>query len=332
MIALQLVHRSAKAGLPFTIRTLQVAVGARPFSTGITLSQGRVANKLAIVTGGAHGIGKATATLFAAEGATVIIADRDTQSGAAVARLIRERGGKAEFIKCDVSDESSVESLMVKAAEIGNGNIHALVNVAGVDIIAKLEDTSTDRWDRVMTVNLRSVFLTCRYALPYLKAAERSSIVNISSIQAHRGFSGYPGYAATKAGILGFSRQIAVDYAQYGIRVNSVSPGPVVTDLAATSVAHEPDFPPLESAGAPDIVASEKSAVELDPPFDPTPRLFTASIPMDIAYPILWLTSDEAAAVTGTEFVIDGGFTIKGIASLQHGHDPAKSATMAEPT
>jgi len=136
--------------------------------------------------------------------------------------------------------------------------------------------------------------------------------------------------AATKAGILGFTRQIAVDYATAGIRVNAVSPGPVTTDLGKTSVDNEPDFPPLGAAGAPDIAAQETGDVELPPPFDPTPRLFTASIPLDIAYPILFLASDESAAMTGVDMPVDGGFGIKGIASLAPGHDPAQAATMAE--
>ena len=114
-------------------------------------------------------------------------------------------------------------------------------------------------------------------------------------------------------------------------RVNAVSPGPVTTDLGATSVQNEPDFPPLGSAGAPDIAAEDSGDVELPPEFDPTPRLFSPSIPMDIAYPILFLASDESAAMTGIDVPVDGGFSIKGIASLAPGHDPALAATMAEP-
>ena len=180
-----------------------------------------MAGKTAIVTGAAHGIGKATATLFASEGARVILADRDVDIGTAVAELITAQGRQgrepATFVECDVSDEDAVKQLIEVAQLAGGGQIDALVNVAGVDIIAKLEDTEPDRWDRVMQVNLRSVFLTSRAALPYLRAAGRSAIVNVSSIQGSRGFSGYPGYAATKAGILGFTRQIAVDYATAGI-------------------------------------------------------------------------------------------------------------------
>ena len=112
--------------------------------------------------------------------------------------------------------------------------------------------------------------------------------------------------------------------------MNAVAPGPVVTDLGATSKALEPDFPALGPAGAPDIVAAKPNAVTLDPPFDPTPRLFTASCALDVAYPILWLASDEAAAITGTTLTVDGGFTIKGIASISPGADPAMAATMTE--
>ena len=113
-------------------------------------------------------------------------------------------------------------------------------------------------------------------------------------------------------------------------RVNAVSPGPVTTDLGKTSLQNEPDFPPLGDAGAPDIAAEDSAQVEL-PQFDPSPRLFCASDPMDIAYAIIFLASDESAAMTGIDLPVDGGFSIKGIANLQEGHDPAAAATMAEP-
>ena len=116
-----------------------------------------------------------------------------------------------------------------------------------------------------------------------------------------------------------------------GIRVNAVSPGPVVTDLGATSLANEPQFPPLSVAGAPDIAAAAKPVVTLDALDDITPRLFENSLPIDIAYPILWLASDEAAAVTGVDLPVDGGFSIKGIASVAPGSDPAKASQMCEP-
>lgn len=165
---------------------------------------GRLAGKTAIVTGGAHGIGKATATLFASEGAHVVLADRDVPTGQKVAALIAAQSDQTQqilFVECDVSEENAVEHLIDVAKDVGGGKIDALINVAGVDIIAKLEDTEPDRWDRVMSVNLRSVYLTCKTALPYLRGAGRASIVNVSSIQASRGFSGYPGYAATKVSL-----------------------------------------------------------------------------------------------------------------------------------
>ena len=113
-------------------------------------------------------------------------------------------------------------------------------------------------------------------------------------------------------------------------RVNAVSPGPVTTDLGKTSLQNEPNFPPLGAAGAPDIAAEDSPHVKL-PLFDPSPRLFCASDPMDIAYAIIFLASDESAAMTGIDVPVDGGFSIKGIASLREGHDPAVAASMAEP-
>jgi NAD(P)-dependent dehydrogenase (short-subunit alcohol dehydrogenase family) len=285
-----------------------------------------MAGKTCIVTGAAHGIAKAVATLFASEGGHVVLADRDVAAGIEVTKLLKDRNYSAHFVECDVSSEDAVKKMVDAAQKIGGGKIDALVNVAGVDFIAKLEDTELDRWNRAFQVNLTSMFLTTRASLPYMKNAGRSSIVNVSSIQADRGFSGYPAYAATKGGAVSFSRQLSVEYTSFGIRVNAVSPGPVITDLAATSVANEPDFLPLGPAGANNIVA-EPAEIEL-PQFDPTPRLFEASQPMDVAYPIMWLASDEAAAITGINLTVDGGFTTKGIAAVTEGTDPAVASTM----
>jgi len=293
---------------------------------------GRLLGKTCVVTGAAHGIAKAVAQVFAAEGASLLLADRDAAAGAAVTDLLCRDGANALFVDTDVSDEGSVQRMIDAGMELGGGKIDGLVNVAGVDIIARLEDHSTARWDRVMDVNLRSVFLTCRAALPALKAARHAAVVNVSSIQAVRGFSGYPGYAATKAGIIGLSQQLAIDYAADGIRVNVVSPGPVVTDLAYTSALHEGEqFPALGPAGAPDIAAETPPEIQLHPPHDRSPRLFKPSECTDIAYPILWLVSDEATAITGTTLTVDGGFTIKGVASLAPGHEPALASQMAQP-
>lgn len=173
------------------LRHFATALGAVPSSSA---AGRRMGGKTTIVTGAAHGIGKATATLFAREGAHVILADRDVLAGQTVAELIAAQSDQDQhivFVECNVSEEDDVNDLIDVAQAVGGGKIDSLVNVAGVDIIAKLEDTEPDRWDRVMTVNLRSVFLTCKSALPYLTAAGRASIVNVSSIQASRGFSGY---------------------------------------------------------------------------------------------------------------------------------------------
>lgn len=202
------------------------------------MATGRLVGKTCVITGAAHGIAKATAQLFVAEGASVLLADRDAVAGERVAWLLREQGATAQFVETDVSDEIAVGRMIDAGRDLGGGKvfpsvhiplllcrlfsrhapsiipplrlsrttlahitsvpspcptsrtikIHGLVNVAGVDIIAKLEDHTAARWDRVMDVNLKSVFLTCRAALPSLRAAGHSAIVNISSIQAARGF------------------------------------------------------------------------------------------------------------------------------------------------
>lgn len=141
-----------------------------------------------------------------------------------MAAAINSQGGVAVFAECDVSSESSINAA-VEAVAQGLGGLNILVNVAGVNIMATVTDTEIERWDRAQHVNLRSVFLASKAALPHLMAGGPSSIVNTSSVQATRGVPNFPSYAASKAGMQGLSRQMAVDYAQHAVRINCVSPG-----------------------------------------------------------------------------------------------------------
>lgn len=202
--------------------------------------------------------------------------------------------------------------------------------------MATVTDTEIERWDRAQNVNLRSVFLSSKAALPHLMAGGRSSIINTSSVQATRGVPNFPSYAASKAGMQGLSRQMAVDYAQHAVRINCVSPvrnyarftvqgirvdefhtkdahaqGGIETGLNANSQMLEQDF--LPKTAAPVRNQMERDTAEADDislEFDPTPRLFVSGLPIDVAYMILFLASDESGHITGQNLMVDGGSSI----------------------
>ena len=192
-----------------------------------------------------------------------------------------------------------------KAAELSGSEYYGPIATL-VDVIdAKLEDTSLPRWQRTMAVNTTGAYLCCRAALPHLIEAGQGSIVNISSVQATRGFSRCSAYAASKAAMLGMARSLASELAPHRIRVNCISPGPVATRFGHNCRRLEPEFFRDKWADAGDAV------VPTPEPFDPTPRLLTSALPIDIAQAALFLASDEAACITGHDLVVDGGLSIK---------------------
>eukprot|EP00746_Dinoflagellata_sp_MGD_P031741 gnl/MRDRNA2_/MRDRNA2_17551_c0_seq1.p1 gnl/MRDRNA2_/MRDRNA2_17551_c0~~gnl/MRDRNA2_/MRDRNA2_17551_c0_seq1.p1 ORF type:complete len:167 (-),score=38.75 gnl/MRDRNA2_/MRDRNA2_17551_c0_seq1:15-515(-) len=166
--------------------------------------------------------------------------------------------------------------------------------------------------------------------MPHLIASGHGAIVNCSSIQASRAYSNYPAYAAAKAGILGLTRQLAVQYAGKNVRVNAVSPGPVATNLEKNSLTHEPDFLPIGNGDNPNP-ADLQEVAENGPP-SKKPRLFTRALPEDVGHCILFLASHEAAAVTGIDLPVDGGFAVKGLSEIEQGIDPAEGCKMAAPS
>ncbi|MBI4537235.1 MAG: SDR family oxidoreductase [candidate division NC10 bacterium] len=246
----------------------------------------RLPGKVAIVTGGGSGIGEATAMLFGREGARVVVADIRGEAAERTARLIQNAGGAACAIPADVTKAHDVER-MVQGAVQGYGRLDILVNNAGTGIRGDVLDLSEDDWDRVMDANLKGVFFGCKYAIPAMIKSGGGAIVNTASIYAVVGGSLSCVYPATKAGVVAFSKHTALRYARHNIRVNCVCPG-------------HTDTPLIQG-----LLGDPEARKELLKSY-PLGRL---GRPMDVAYAMLFLASDEAAFITGTELLVDGGYT-----------------------
>jgi NAD(P)-dependent dehydrogenase (short-subunit alcohol dehydrogenase family) len=261
----------------------------------------RLRDKVAIVTGGANGIGRATALLFAREGAKVVIADRDRAAGETCASAIAAEGGEAIFVQVDVSSDTDVETLIRKTVE-RYGTLHVLVNSAGIAIQGAVVDTEPARWQRTLDVDLAGIYRTCRFAIPHMVRQGGGSIVNVASLQGMYGWPRYAAYAASKAGILGLTRQIAVEYAEQGIRANAISPGAIETRLGENSARLEPAF-----AGDPGASSSPAEVGSSSSPPTQRPRLRGPGRPEDVAFAALFLACDEAGHISGHNLVVDGG-------------------------
>lgn len=255
---------------------------------------GRVAGKVALITGGARGLGEATGRLMAAEGATVILTDILDEDGEALAKSIIADGGKASYQRQDVTDEAAwIATLDGIIAE--HGRLDVVVNNAGIAHDATVEDTTLEDFQRVNRINNESVFLGTREAIRVMKAQDPrgGSIVNISSIAGLVGIENLAAYNASKGAVRLFSKSAALHAAKsgYGIRVNSVHPSytwtPMVEELGDNTGDRDAFYDALAAAHP----------------------LGRPGKPMDIAYGVLYLASDEAVWVTGSELVIDGGIT-----------------------
>ena len=250
---------------------------------------GRLSGKVALITGGASGIGRESALLFASEGARVLVADIDVAAGDATAAAIAKAGGEARAIRCDVARGADLEAA-VAAAERHFGALHVLFNNAGIFPArdASPVDTPDDVFDQVIAVNLKGVFLGCKYGIPALLRAGGGSIINTASFVAVMGAAtSQIAYTASKGGVLAMTREVAVEYARQGIRANALCPGPVNTPLLAEFLA------------APE--ARARRFVHI-----PIGRLAEAA---EIARAALFLASDESSYVTGSTFLVDGGIT-----------------------
>ncbi|MBL8769981.1 MAG: glucose 1-dehydrogenase [Phenylobacterium sp.] len=260
---------------------------------------GRVAGKVALVTGGASGIGRGTAERLAEEGATVVVTDIQDALGAEVVAGIAKAGGKAEYQSHDVTDEQAWIDV-VEGIRARHGRLDILVNNAGIGIGGPITDMTLDAWRRQMAINVDGVFLGVKHGLPLMRASgDGGSIVNISSVAGLKGSAGLAGYCATKGAVRLFTKAIAMECANAkdGIRVNSVHPGLIETPIWLTvGQAVNPG-----ANAPPDLDAMSTMAVPMG----------VKGWPLDIANGVLWLCSDEARYVTGQELVIDGGLTVR---------------------
>ncbi len=253
----------------------------------------RVKNKVAIVTGGALGIGRATAILLAQEGAIVAVTDVSDNQENGTVKAIRNAGGEANFWHLDVTNESEVAKVIGEVAAKWS-RIDVLVNNAGIIGVDKPTHELTEQeWDKVMNVNVKGVFFCTKHTIPYMLKAGSGSIINLSSIYGLVGAADVPPYHASKGAVMIMTKNDALTYAKKKIRVNSVHPGFIWT-------------PMVENFAKTDGKAEEVRAalVALHP-------LGHLGEPEDIAFGILYLASDESKFVTGSELVIDGGYTAR---------------------
>ena len=255
----------------------------------------RLVGQVAIVTGAAMGIGRAIALRLGEEGAMILIVDRRNELGAETVQLLRDQGSEAEFFACDVAVPDEVQA-MVEAAAGLRGHIDILVNNAGIPgVIAPADELAVDDWDRVIAVNLRGVFLCCKYALPYLAPHAGGAIVNIASMFGLVGAHHLPAYCAAKGGVIGLTKQLAVDYGPRGIRVNAVCPGYVDNDMDQS-----------RERMSPEDAASNLAAREAAARLQPVGRQADVA---EIAAVVVFLASRDATFITGAVVPVDGGAT-----------------------
>jgi NAD(P)-dependent dehydrogenase (short-subunit alcohol dehydrogenase family) len=259
------------------------------------------AGKVALITGGANGIGRATAVGFAKGGAKVVVVDRDRANGEATAGVIRQQGGEARFVAADVTRSADVRGYVAAALD-AFGAIDCFFNNAGVEgKWAHTADYDEDIFDAVIGVNLKGVFLGLRHVLPVMLEQQRGAIVNTASVAGLVATPGMPAYVASKHAVIGLTKTAAGEVARQGIRVNAVCPGPVDTRMIHSLEAQLNPADPL-SVG----------------------RRYEAAIPLgryvttdEIANTVLFLCSDLASAITGAQYVVDGGRTATGGAVTQ---------------
>ncbi len=252
---------------------------------------GQFNTKVAVVTGAASGIGRATALAFAREGANVVVSDVAAQGGEETVRLIKEAGGEATFVRCDVSQAEEVKALVAKAVDTYS-RLDYDINIAGIEgTLATTADYPEDVWSKVIGINLTGPYLCMKYAIAQMLTQGAGVIVNMASILGVVGFATAGAYTAAKHGLVGLTKVAALEYATQGIRVNAVCPGfietPMVMERGLAAGSHPEVYQQLAE-------------------IHPMKRLGT---PEEIAAGVVWLCSEAASFVTGQTLIVDGGYT-----------------------
>jgi NAD(P)-dependent dehydrogenase (short-subunit alcohol dehydrogenase family) len=249
---------------------------------------GQLSGKVAIVTGGAGGIGRATSLAFAAEGAKVAVVDLNAEAAEAVAEEIRAAGGTAVAIAADVSSEDDIIRV-VETANESLGGIDVVFNNAGIIRRTTAVETTVEEWDRVFGVNVRAIFLMCKHVVPIMKANGGGSIVNTGSGWGLKGGGQAISYCASKGAVVNMTRALAIDHGPDGIRVNSVNPGDVDTGMLRDEARQ---------------LGQDQTGFLAEAAERPLNRM---GQPSEIAAAVVWLASDDASYVTGSALVVDGG-------------------------
>lgn len=247
----------------------------------------RLKDKIAVITGAARGIGAKSAQLFAQEGAAVAIWDLNAERGQATTSAIQADGGTAMFCHCDVTDAAQIDNAAAKVvSELGTPNV--LFNNAGIAVIGELEEISEADWDRQYAVNVKSIYLVSRAIIPLMRDAGGGSIINMASESAFVGFPMHPAYTSSKAAVVHLTRSMAVRYATDNIRVNSLCPGTINTELYQEFLAQQPD---------PGAINREIEAM----------HPLGIGEPVEIAWAAVYLASDESTYMTGAPMLVEGG-------------------------
>jgi hypothetical protein len=244
-------------------------------------------SRVVVVTGGAYGVGRGIVQEFSGKGEAVVIADRNAERGKALECSLRDAGRQALFVCTDIRIEAQVQILMARAEETF-GRIDVLCNNAGIECYRRTEDYTIDEWNAISETNLRGAFLCTKYAYPFLKRV-RGCIIHISSVQAFANETQISAYAATKAGLLGLNRSMALDFAADGVRVNAICPGAVQTGMMEEFLKDQPN---LEEA-----VKAIGTSIPLG----------RVGQPEDVARAVYFLASPAASYITGASLVVDGG-------------------------
>lgn len=247
---------------------------------------GKMQGKVVLITGGAMGMGQAHAHVFASEGAQVVLTDINEANGRETAAAVKQSSGSALFLRHDVTSASDWQAVVAECIT-RFGKVDVLVNNAGIFIPGTLEDTSDETWDRIMNINAKGTFLGCKHVLPAMQKTQGGAIINISSIYGLVGAPGAAAYEASKGAVRLLTKAAAADFAKFNIRVNSIHPGVIATEMTRTM-----------------LQTDESTRAVLGPTL-----MARAGQAQEVSKAVLFLASDDASYMTGSEMVVDGGYS-----------------------